>query len=304
MGDAVTPSVVVVADAHQDAGLGHLSRSSSVAVALRCHGVETIAYSLGAATGFVRDGVPWEPATVEAVCAARANIVVLDSYELDPEDLPADIDVVAMHDYGGAPDRARLVVQVAGNPGAGDPRLLAGGSFACLRPSFWGLPRREVAGEVRTVLVATGAGDLGDAAALLTAAARKGAPHAEVALVRGPHAVSPAPADVRVLEAPETLLQPLLEADLVITAGGQTLLEAAATGAPTVAVPLVENQRRHAESLARAGAAALATVDDVAKRVGVLSDDRAARAALAEGAQRTVDGYGALRVAFAIAHLR
>ena len=44
-------------------------------------------------------------------------------------------------------------------------------------------------------------------------------------------------------------------ADVVVTAAGQTSLEAVATGAATIAVPMVGNQRRNAEALRAARAA-------------------------------------------------
>lgn len=83
-----------------------------------------------------------------------------------------------------------------------------------------------------------------------------------------------------------------------MTAAGQTALEAAATGAATVAVPLVANQRRNAQALAEAGAALIAEPGDELQAVAALD-----RAALATRAQRGVDGYGALRIAYQIAAL-
>jgi spore coat polysaccharide biosynthesis predicted glycosyltransferase SpsG len=94
------------------------------------------------------------------------------------------------------------------------------------------------------------------------------------------------------------LLDHLLAADIVITAAGQTALEAAATGAATVAIPFVDNQRRQAARLAEAGAAIAAEPHGAVAAARKLD-----RAALAQAGQAAIDGYGALRIAFAIAAL-
>jgi spore coat polysaccharide biosynthesis predicted glycosyltransferase SpsG len=173
-----------------------------------------------------------------------------------------------------------------------------------LRPPFWGVPRRRIDEEFRSVLVVTGAGG-GDLGAELTHALEEALPRAEVTLVRGPYAPA-APPGVSALEAPESLLEPLFAADLVVGGAGQTILEAAATGAPSVALPLVENQRRQARGLADEGAVCLVDPPTVAAAVDAacgLAADPDARRILAERAQGTVDGFGALRVAYHVAVL-
>ena len=60
--------------------------------------------------------------------------------------------------------------------------------------------------------------------------------------MRGPYATFEPPAGVELVDAPPSLLAELLAADVVVTAAGQSALEAAATGAATVAVPLAPNQ--------------------------------------------------------------
>jgi spore coat polysaccharide biosynthesis predicted glycosyltransferase SpsG len=86
----------------------------------------------------------------------------------------------------------------------------------------------------------------------------------------------------------------MLAADVVITAAGQTALEAVATGAATIALPLVDNQRRNADALAAAGAAIVSDMTIPGYE---------ARGELARRGQTAVDGYGALRIAFRLAGL-
>ena len=56
-----TDPVVLIADAGPEAGLGHVSRSSAVAVALRCRGVDHRCYAYGADEPPHCDGVRWAP---------------------------------------------------------------------------------------------------------------------------------------------------------------------------------------------------------------------------------------------------
>ncbi len=89
----------------------------------------------------------------------------------------------------------------------------------------------------------------------------------------------------------------MMAADVVVTAAGQTSLESVATGAATIAIPMVENQRKNAQALSDANAAHIAEPGDE------LPIDELDREALAINGQRAVDGYGALRIAYRIAEL-
>jgi UDP-2,4-diacetamido-2,4,6-trideoxy-beta-L-altropyranose hydrolase len=297
--------VTVVVDAAPRAGLGHLSRGGAVAVALGCRGIETRCYAYGAEVLFVRDGVNWEPLSGDLPYVPD-GVLVVDSYRLDSQTLAAarDVSLVVMHDYGDPPEGAALVVAVAGESSGRPPTRLVGPTYAALRPAFWGLPQRETRPTVERILVATGSGQLDELGCELAEALGNALPAAEVTLVRGPDVQGPAPAGVETLDAPESLFEPLLQVDLAVTAGGQTMLEAAATGTPCVALPLVDNQRPQVAMLARAGAIwPVDTPDEAVGAARELIDDGAGRQRLGAASQRTVDGYGALRIAFEIARL-
>jgi UDP-2,4-diacetamido-2,4,6-trideoxy-beta-L-altropyranose hydrolase len=296
--------VLLIADGGEQAGLGHISRSSALAVALRCRGCEVVSHVFGG-DRIERDGIAWDPLE-DLSGLGEANVLVLDSYRVPAStvhSLAGSAPLVVMHDHGNPPTAAALVVSAAG-PRSDEPPRLVGPAYACLRPPFWGVPRRRVNEDVRSVLVVTGAGG-GSLGAELACALEDALPRAEVKLVRGPYAPA-APSGVLALEAPESLFEPLLKADLVVGGAGQTMLEAAATGAPSVALPLVENQRRQARGLTDEGAVCLVDPPMVGAAVAAvrgLAADREARRRLAERAQATVDGFGALRVAYHVAVL-
>jgi UDP-2,4-diacetamido-2,4,6-trideoxy-beta-L-altropyranose hydrolase len=304
----VTHSVVLVADAGEEAGLGHVSRASAVAVALRCRGIATRSLALGVSEQFECDGVTWAPLR-DGLPTGDDEVLVVDSYRLPPDELARaarSARVVVMHDYGLVPDGVSLVVTATAQPSGSAADRLSGLEYAALRPGFWGLPKRELANDVRRVLVTVGSGRLGEVGAELARAAAEALPDSRVTMVRGPHASVAAPAGIETLDAPASLLEPLLSADLVITAGGQTMLEAAAAGTPSLALALADNQCRQALRLSEVGAARLVgnlDPDQVATTVSELAADRAARVALSRRGQQAVDGFGALRVAFRIARL-
>jgi spore coat polysaccharide biosynthesis predicted glycosyltransferase SpsG len=109
--------------------------------------------------------------------------------------------------------------------------------------------------------------------------------------------------DRRVVEvrAPEGLVDELAAADLVVTAGGVTLLESLALGRPTVAMALADNQRRAVMGAGVAGAAYVADADSAARVAAALAADHRARTGLFHEGRRTIDGLGSARVADEVA---
>jgi spore coat polysaccharide biosynthesis predicted glycosyltransferase SpsG len=283
--------ITVLADAGPTVGLGHLSRAGAVVAALRVQGHEAQTYVLGG-LDVERDGILWEPVGDSAVPGHGPLLV--DSYRVDVDALgDAGRPVATFWDGLGHRPSARLTIAFT------DPH---GPAHACLRPMFWGVPARPPAPRVRRVLVAAGGGATGGLDAL-AAAVRDAAPEAEVAALVGPYADVALPAGVAELRAPARMVDALQEADLVVTAAGQTMLEALCTGTPTVAVAVVDNQEAQLDVVRRAGAAAAPALDGVADAVRALVDDTAQRERLALAGRRLVDGFGALRVAGLLATL-
>jgi spore coat polysaccharide biosynthesis predicted glycosyltransferase SpsG len=294
----LTRSVTVVADAGPEAGLGHLSRCTGLAVALGCHGCEVRTLAYGADEPLTLSGVEWEPTPLSGDPTSEgAGPVVLDSYRLSGSGAPAGGELVAFHDQGqpGPPPGAR-VVALAGSEGA----WAAGPRYACLRPEFWGLEPVAPAAAVGRVLVAAGSGVSGGAGAA-AAAVLAAVPGAEVRLVVGPYAGDGVSDGVVAVRAPGGLRDELRAADLVVTAAGQTMLEALCAGVPCVAYAAVENQRAQLELMASGAAVQASDPGSLGAAVAALAQDHARRGALAARARETVDGFGALRLAARIA---
>jgi spore coat polysaccharide biosynthesis predicted glycosyltransferase SpsG len=287
--------LVAVADAMPTAGLGHLGRSSAVVVALRSRGVTVECVGNGAVAEAVIDGVRWTPGDLP-----RGTPLLVDSYVLDPA---AIADPCAWFDDGRpAPEAARVLIAPS-RPDDGDPRRLHGLEWSCLRPVFWGEPAVPVADAVERVLVASGGGDPGGAAARLSGAVRTALPRARVKLVVGPQSASAVPDGVEPVVAPPHLADEIRAAGMVVCLAGQTALEAACLGVPAVVVAAVDNQRPNAQRLAATGAAVAVDLDDdgtLVEAIATVAGDRERRVRMSGAARAAIDGFGALRVAAAI----
>lgn len=297
-----------VADAQPGTGLGHISRCSAIALALTCKGIEVDCHALGSNEGLVRDGIAWRPlASLAAAPLTNAEAVVVDSYVVSPEDelaLAAGRPLVVMPERRGI-DHATLAVETM-LPPDDDPRHLFGPQYACLRAPFWGLRPRPFSDTVQSVLITMGAYDSTGLSVPIAHLTRASLPGATVRVVRGPKASFDAPDGVEVIEAPDNMLDPLLDSDLVICAGGQTSLEAAAAGTPSFTFTLIDNQVGNATLLEGLGVTISVPADDDAALATALKDlagDPARRRTISEDARRAIDGFGAHRVAFALTRL-
>lgn len=288
---------MIAADGRAEAGFGHLSRAGAVAAALTERGCDVVTCALGAERDFERD-VAWRAAGKLSDCPQprRGGALVVDGYACDASSARAfapDGVIVMFADDSARAAGADLAISVAGSaPGAA--RVLSGFRHACLRRAFWDLEPAPIA-DKGSVLVSGGA----TIAPLDVAQAiSQRNPSLRVRVVaRRPteHRTS-----VDVLVAPPSLFEPLLEAGLVVTAGGQTLLEALACGRPTIVLVLAENQRAQAELAARAEAAVLVDPPEpraVADAAAALTADPQRQEHLASAARELVDGQGARRVA-------
>ncbi len=122
-------------------------------------------------------------------------------------------------------------------------------------------------------------------------------------LVVGPWGDSSVPDGVTPLAGLRSLVPVLRQADLVVTAGGLTLLEALRIGRPCVTFAVAPNQQPNVDAVGRAGAAWVVDPADAAQGACTLVDDARLRGALARAGATLVDGHGATRVAEAIAIL-
>jgi spore coat polysaccharide biosynthesis predicted glycosyltransferase SpsG len=190
--------------------------------------------------------------------------------------------------------------EAADHPAAG--RALAGSRFAIVDPRLATLRRHPVTDRVSTVLVATGGGGLGGVGRAIAAGIVAAVPALAVRLATPPGA-APAPDGVEAVCRVDGLAPELARADIVVTAGGVTLLESLCLGRPTITYVLADNQRRQAGGAAAAGAVELVEMSEIPLAVLELVASAERRGALARRARQVIDGLGASRVAEAIRDL-
>ncbi|HEY3832351.1 MAG TPA: hypothetical protein VGO03_08680 [Acidimicrobiia bacterium] len=281
--------VLLCCDEGPGAGLGHRARCEALARALRALGQRAIVIPTG-------DGI------------VAAPVIVVDSYRLRADDrhhFVPDV-VVAVEDL----ERDMAVdCIVAPSPGAcGDvfheaARVLAGARYALIDPAHTGTFEPVPEADCHRVLVAAGAADHDGIGAGIAAAIRAARPALDVQLVVGPWGSDAVPDGVTALTGMRSLTAALRHADLVVTAGGVTLLEALHLGRPCVTFAIAPNQQASVNAVARAGAAVVSNVEHAAVVTGALVDDPARRAVLSAAGAALIDGEGANRVARTIVEL-
>jgi len=294
------------------AGLGHLRRCLSLAIALRKQGFDSV-FEVD------EDGGMIATAGFAAGEAKGACAYVVDSYRATVGDLARlgrdGVKVIVIDDLADRPLAVDLVI----NPGIGAETLEYPGArntglgieYALLRPEFADEPNRIHPPIGRRLLITMGGSDPRDLTAqLVSALAKRGFEAMDV--IVGPFfgnidtLVDTArrwPA-VMLLNNPSDIRGLMLRADLALTAGGQTIYEIAATATPAAAVEIAPNQRRNLEGFLRCGAivsVGSAEEPGIVKRAEdalvVLAADRERRATLGRSGRHLVDGRGADRAA-------
>jgi len=270
-----------------------------------------------------RDGV------MAAASVHGCECVILDSYHIDNDYIStirqAGFITIVIDDLAAHPFAAHLVVNGAAGSetipyrsSAGDTIFLLGPKYVPLHTAFWDAPARVPSPIVNRILVTVGGADAGQALhTILRSVDAVPAPFSVTAVI-GPfadlHALERVPGDYRhdltVARAPHHLRDLMTEADLAVSAGGQTLYELAACGIPTVAVQLQDNQRFNVRCLAAAGivrdGGCVSESDfesGLSQMVTDLIRDGRQRARMSEDGRSFVDGRGAVRVAEAVAAL-
>jgi UDP-2,4-diacetamido-2,4,6-trideoxy-beta-L-altropyranose hydrolase len=300
-------------------GYGHLRRCRTLADALEHRGAAiTFLVSGSAPSHFVGDVQLVRADTMDEVVSREADLVVLDDYALTDRDFEtlrskmkcklAAIDDPAERRFGA--------VDVLVNPSAGvDParydckHKLLGPEYTLLRDNFVGLPARKVSERVEHVFVTLGGADPHKDMAHVIRAVRAAIPHASMAVLLGPlfdAANVTAVDEIAQLDGKISVCQSadvaklMFAADLAVSAGGQTLFELAATGLPTVALEIADNQRHNIASLELKDTLVKTERAKIADDVRALAQDRARRQLMAEKGQALVDGRGKARVADAL----
>jgi UDP-2,4-diacetamido-2,4,6-trideoxy-beta-L-altropyranose hydrolase len=243
-------------------------------------------------------------ATLSAIGPAPRSWVILDHYGLgEPWERRvkhAGHRLLVFDDYRHRPHCADILVSDGTAPfdpgllGSCDrPRVLTGHAYALIEEEFRPAPPRVI-GRAKSLLITYGGSDpTGETAKALDAVRRARSRHGSLApighvdVVIGP--LNPAGTALALLAqqigaqvhlAPLSLAPLMREADLVLTAGGHTVIEALALRKPCLVTVVADNQRAMVAELETAGV------------ITVMGDQATVSAdALADGLDRALAGY-------------
>jgi spore coat polysaccharide biosynthesis predicted glycosyltransferase SpsG len=304
------PRVALLADAGPSVGLGHAVRSAALGSALSDLGAtvtlalpDPVARDLIDAEGL--RSMDWTNAWVEPI-----DIVVADSYRWSADD---DTNALAnvrlfVRILDGSTGEIRPHVVVDGAPGA-DAHTYRGPSIRArfVGPTFALVPRAfRATGQARGDRAVVSLGGAGSDALDAIVAALRDIGYRGVDVVLGPFASVTSLADVDVHRGlrPTGVASLFAAARLGVVGGGQTLLQAAAAGLPSIAVVLADNQLSQVRAMERAGAlvAAIDRLDRVTlgETIRARAVPDAGHSEAAARATALVDGFGADRAAAGI----
>ena len=279
--------IVLAFDEGPGVGLGHRRRVESLALELAGFGIASEMHVLGD----------------ESV---SGDIVLVDSYRFradDVERVRGDI-VIAIDDV-----ERDLAVDLVIDPDPGaDARVhwkaaavVAGAPYALVDPALRTLESAPIEDPVRRVLVTTGGADSDGIGARLASELANDLTGVEIRLVVGPWGLGTDDDRVNPVHALDGLASELVSADVVLTAGGVTMLEACCLGRPVVAFSSGPGQGRALAGAAHVGAVVASDIASASAVAIRLVHDTAARKRLAGSARVLIDGQGSARVAAVIA---
>ncbi|MGA3198917.1 MAG: bifunctional UDP-2,4-diacetamido-2,4,6-trideoxy-beta-L-altropyranose hydrolase/GNAT family N-acetyltransferase [Halobacteriota archaeon] len=250
----------------------------------------------------------------------NAAIIVVDSYapDLSFYKLLSEDSVHIYIDDGNRTEYPKGIV-VNGNiasrrlhyPDQKDMTYLLGHQYIILRRAFWNVAAKETKSTIGTILITFGGCDVKNMTPKILRALASSYPEATKRVIVGPgfsnirEIQSAADDKTSLIINPKdtTIREAMQEADVAISAGGQTLNELARMGVPTVAVSVVPNQMSHVQAWNEVGFADCVvwtkdkrTLNSVIHNVDKLRDKNTREERSKIGAS-CVDGLGAQRVA-------
>lgn len=339
-------AVLFRVDAGPVVGLGHLQRCLSLASALQRHGMASVFFTndqapararirrRGFESAVIETDKSWTREDLEETIGLarrwRCWAVVVDSDYEGADYLArlreAGFFVCAIEDTIPHSFPCQLVVNGDAHgrrlryvSSSGDTTFLLGPEYSILRPEFWSVPQRAVREAPQNVLVTLGGDDPHRLMPGLLRVIDQMPREVSVTIAIGPffsHAeevekiAARLTRSIRLVRAPESVRDLMMEADLAVSAGGQTLYELARVGTPAIAIRTAANQDGQVavfEELGFIRAAGRAEDPRLFAAIGdalrVLLPDHRMRAAMSSAGQRVVDGQGALRVAATLRRL-
>jgi len=268
--------VIILTEGSRDIGFGHVTRCVSLYQAFQERGIEPFLVINGddSIKGLV-EGLNYEITNWlekdKLKIIEGCDVVIIDSYLAGKEiyeyvsehvKAPVYIDDYNRLEYPrGIVVNGGIHAHKLNYPKRKDVTYLLGTEYMPLRKPFWDVPKKEIREKVESVLITFGGDDVRNLTPKVLSMLRENFPqlNKRVVIGRGFRNIEEikacADGNTELIFYPdaEEIKNLMLESDIAISAGGQTLYELARVGVPTVAVAVAENQLESVFGLNEAG---------------------------------------------------
>ncbi len=265
--------IKIFTEGGKDVGLGHLSRCSSLYDEIKSRGiaVDFVVFGnildIGFSAGINIINENWLEKSYLIKNISSDDFVIVDSYLAKKEiyGLVAKLSKKALYidDIGRLEYPEGIIVNPSLDSGhidySGSPNsiLLSGSDYVILRPQFSRVKRKNISNEVKRVLITMGGTDIRGLTTLIANNICKNRSDIEFDIVIGTKDIGDY--QERVTEYSnitlhtnlnaDQMVNVMLNADLAITAAGQTIYELLATQTPFIPIQIIGNQENNVRSL-------------------------------------------------------
>jgi len=318
--------VYILTEGSGNIGFGHITRCLSLYQSFEEKGIKPKFFINGdeSITGLVKgtdyeitDWLKIRQQTFERI--KDSDIVVIDSYLADKEfyeDLSELVKLSVYIDDNKRMDYPKGIV-VNGNIHAEDLNYpekegityLLGTKYIPLRREFWKVPKKEIRDTVQSVMITFGGDDIRNMTPKVLKLLTEKYPELKKNVIIGKgfrnmgEIGSTADRNTNLIYYPDAgqMKQVMLDSDIAISAGGQTLYELARVGVPTIAVAVADNQLGNVKGWQKTGFIEYAgwwedeyVLDNIVFSIEKLEEVNVRRNRYSMG-RRLVDGIGSLR---------
>ncbi len=311
--------IFFVTECTPKSGMGHLSRCISLSDAFKEKGCETkfIVFTYGTGSFSINDNnyqhldwindheklfniVPEEAVVIIDTYLAKGSVLETIAKHFKYPVFIADVKKAFFPK--GIVLIGNAFAQELDLPTSGAVKYLLGKEYILLRKAFWDINNKKINEKAQSVLISLGGGANAQYLNKIIENIHEKFSHLEKTVV-GNNIQSFNQKKVKCLEniSPAEMVKLMLEHDMIICNGGQTLIEAIRTGLPAITVQIVDNQKKNIETwqknqyIKNAG-----SIDDkkILENVNKCLDellDHHTRIKLHDAVNGVIDGQGARR---------
>lgn len=330
--------LVIRVDANKEIALGHLKRCIALAEGLQQQGLDCLfvcvkdhgAQEVLKRASFVCEWVNTRinenndaAQTLGVLTCFKASCIIIDSHNMSREYAQFYLNKGLALGYIDELLRTSIPSDIAINSTLGAekstydaPLKLLGKDYLLLSKEYWSPPQPSI-GKVENILITMGGIDHYDLSSMTLRILEENRAHFSVSVIIGPyyeniesiknqqHKMS---REVSLLYSPESLMPLFNTCDVVVSAGGGTLYEAATMGKPSIGISVWDIQRQNVTELGRQNVIVPLYYTpepsfeiELKQNLFGLIDDMQKRRALSITGQKHFDGKGSVRAAHMIA---